>query len=171
MNRTLLFFSAIVLLFTSCVNAQDGLPPAEFEKLIATSQMQLLDVRTAGEFQSGHLKNALQADWLNKDQFTDRTQYLDKTKPIFVYCASGVRSAAAAKYLQEKGFANVQNLKGGLTAWKLEGRAVEGVANKAQLTNKEYAALSKSANLSSQVCFNLSTFDITIFSVSSFGKT
>ncbi len=147
MNRMMAFFLGTVLLLNSCVNAQDGLPPAAFEKRISTPQIQVLDVRTAGEFQTGHLKNALQADWLNKDQFADRTQYLDKSKPLVVYCASGVRSAAAAKYLQEKGFTNVQNLKGGLTAWKLEGRAVEGVADKAQLTNKAYTALSQSANL------------------------
>jgi rhodanese-related sulfurtransferase len=72
-----------------------------------------LDVRTAGEYQSGHFKNSLQADWLNKEQFTDRIKYLDKNKPLLVYCASGVRSGAAAKWLLENGFTDVQNLKGG----------------------------------------------------------
>ena len=55
------------LFFCSHIHAQDGLSSTEFEKRINTQQPQLLDVRTAGEYQSGHLKNSLQADWLNKD--------------------------------------------------------------------------------------------------------
>lgn len=127
--------------------AQDGLPVAEFEKRINTQQPQLLDVRRADEFQSGHLKNALQADWLNKDQFAERITYLDKTKPLLVYCASGVRSAAAAKYLLEKGFTDVQNLKGGITAWKLDGKPVDAVSGKPQMTTGQYAELVKSAGV------------------------
>lgn len=132
--------------FFTC-RAQDGLPPAEFEKKINTQKPQLLDVRTAGEFQSGHLKNALQADWMNKTQFAERVKYLDKSRPVLVYCASGMRSAAAAQYLVANGFANVQNLKGGITAWKLEGKAVEAASNKPQMTLAQYKDMTRSANL------------------------
>ncbi len=142
--------AAIICLFSvlSCVNVdgQDGLSTAEFEKKINTQNPQLLDVRTAGEYQTGHLKNSLQADWLNKDQFADRIKYLNKNKPLLVYCASGVRSAAAAKWLLDNGFKDVQNLKGGLTAWKLEGKSVETDNSKAQLTVGEYDQLAKSAD-------------------------
>lgn len=147
MKKILAFF-ALSALLTSCQgNAQDGLPPADFEKRIQAGQVQLLDVRTAGEFQSGHLKNSLQADWLDKTQFEERIKYLDKSKPLLVYCASGVRSAAAAKYLQGNGFKEVQNLRGGLTAWKLEGRAVEAPAGATQMTLDQYANLTRSAEL------------------------
>lgn len=144
------FFSLLLLsaLLVSCQGqAQDGLTATEFEKRIQTGESQLLDVRTAGEFQSGHLKNSLQADWLNNKEFTERIKYLDKSKPLLVYCASGVRSAAAAKYLLAQGFTNVQNLKGGLTAWKLEGKKVEQPVGTTQMTLDAYKTLTVSAEV------------------------
>ncbi len=124
----------LICLVTLKANAQQGiLSPADFEKKIQAVQPQLLDVRTAGEYKSSHLKDALQADWLDKSQFAERTQYLDKSKPVFVYCASGGRSGEAAKWLTEKGFTNVQNLQGGLSSWKMEGRPVVAVESRAQL--------------------------------------
>ncbi|MES2330474.1 MAG: thioredoxin domain-containing protein [Bacteroidota bacterium] len=146
MKKNLCLTVLLAVLFLH-VNAQDGLSCTEFEKRINTQQPQLLDVRTAGEYQSGHLKNSLQADWLNKNEFADRIKYIDKAKPLLVYCASGMRSAAAAKWLLDNGFTDVQNLKGGLTAWKMEGKAVEAVGTKGQLTVAQYKELSKSADL------------------------
>src|SRR5437868_3773366 len=122
MKRLSLFICFLISFALNSIHAQDGLPSAEFEKRINTQQPQLLDVRTAGEYQSGHIKKSLQADWLNKEQFTDRIKYLDKNKPLLVYCASGMRSGAAAKWLLENGFTDVQNLKGGMVSWKLEGK-------------------------------------------------
>lgn len=116
-----------------------------FEIAMNSGTYQLLDVRTAGEYQSGHLKNSLQADWNNQDQFLDRIKYLDKSKPILVYCASGVRSGNAAQYLASAGFKNVQNLKGGLNAWKLEGKPVEAVTATAQLSLDAYLMATKQA--------------------------
>lgn len=147
MKKLLAFFALSALLISCQGNAQDGLPPAGFEKRIQAEQVQLLDVRTAGEFQSGHLKNSLQADWLDKAQFAERIKYLDKSKPLLVYCASGIRSAAAAKYLQSNGFKEVQNLKGGLTAWKLEGKTIEAPSGSAQMTLDQYQGLTQSAEV------------------------
>jgi len=98
---------------------------AEFDSKWQSGTYQLLDVRTAGEYKTSHLKNALQADWLNKKQFEERTKYLDQSKPVLVYCASGVRSEQAAKWLLKQGFAEVFNLKGGTSAWQLEGKQLE----------------------------------------------
>lgn len=147
MKRVLIFIYLFSLMTLGQIHAQDGLATAEFEKRINTRQPQLLDVRTAGEYQSGHIKNSLQADWLNKEQFTDRIKYLDKNKPLLVYCASGVRSGAAAKWLLENGFTDVQNLKGGMVSWKLEGKPVEAVDAKTQLTVEQYKELSKSGDI------------------------
>jgi rhodanese-related sulfurtransferase len=147
MKRFLSFLLLSALLVSCQSQAQDGLTAAEFEKRIQRGESQLLDVRTAGEFQSGHLKNSLQADWLNNKEFTERIKYLDKSKPLLVYCASGVRSAAAAKYLLAKGFTSVQNLKGGLIAWKLEGKTVEQPAGATQMTLDAYKAFTTSAGV------------------------
>ncbi|MBY0480889.1 MAG: thioredoxin fold domain-containing protein [Chitinophagaceae bacterium] len=135
------FFAILLFVgFCSCNSeAQNGsIDTKAFEAALNSGTYQLLDVRTAGEFQSGHLKNALQADWNNQAQFIERIQYIDKTKPLLVYCASGVRSNNAAQYLKGIGFKNVQNLKGGLTAWKLDGKAVESAGNQKQLSTQDY---------------------------------
>ncbi|MFZ6024945.1 MAG: rhodanese-like domain-containing protein [Bacteroidota bacterium] len=126
----LLVPSLLLLMFvlSSCeTNAQPKLSitVAEFNSKLQSGSHQVLDVRTAGEYKTGHLENALQADWLNKQQFEERVKYLDKSKPVLVYCASGVRSEQAAKWLLKQGFSEVFNLKGGISAWQLEGKQLE----------------------------------------------
>ena len=49
-------------------------------------------------------------------------QLTDKTTPVVVYCAGGVRSAFAARTLQELGYADVVSMDGGFGRWKDEGR-------------------------------------------------
>lgn len=115
-----------------------------FEKGIQQSHVQILDVRTAGEFKDGHIKNALQADWNNATQFRDRTQYLDKNKPIYVYCLAGGRSAAAAKWLREQGYPEVYDLAGGFNSWRRSGKPIEGDTKLPEMTLNEYEALIKS---------------------------
>ena len=148
MKKVIGFVCLLCLLSVNNSIAQEGsLLAKDFETRINTQHPQLLDVRTAAEYQSGHLKNSLQADWLNKEQFADRIKYLDKTKPLLVYCASGMRSGAAAKWLLDNGFSDVQNLKGGLISWKLEGRPMEAVDNTTQLAIDTYKELTKSGNV------------------------
>lgn len=148
MKKSAYLFLGMSFFCNGLISAQPAsLPATEFEKRMNVQQLQLLDVRTAGEYQSGHLKNALQADWLNKEQFTERIKYLDKTNPILVYCASGIRSEQASKWLLDNGFKEVHHLKGGLTSWKMESKPVEGGENKIQLTLSSYKALSVSADI------------------------
>ena len=116
-----------------------SLSVADFETKMQLGTYQLLDVRTAEEYQTGHLKKSLQADWNNPQQFKDRVQYLDKSKPILVYCASGGRSGNAAQYLLSLGYKEVLNMEGGLTAWKMSGKAVEANDNKPQMSLDAYA--------------------------------
>jgi len=59
----------------------------------------LLDVRTADEYQLGHLSNALLAGWNNDKEFQLRAKALVKSKPIYTYCLSGVRSSTASDWL------------------------------------------------------------------------
>ncbi len=145
MKTIICYFTILMSLYACNSQAQEkSLSVKEFEMKMNTQNPQILDVRTMGEFQAGHLKNSLQADWQNKSQFEDRIQYLDKTKLLLVYCASGMRSAAAAKYLLSKGFVDVQNLNRGLTSWKLEGKSIEGSSNQQQLSIDEYQKLTNS---------------------------
>ncbi|WP_176842106.1 rhodanese-like domain-containing protein [Chitinophaga filiformis] len=105
-----------------------------FQQSIQKKDAQVFDVRTAGEFNTGHLHNALQADYTKKGEFIERVQYLDKEQAIYIYCLSGGRSTAAAKWLRENGFREVIELKGGINAWKQAGLPVEGVADVQQMS-------------------------------------
>ena len=105
-------------------------PPANlsvnaFQKGINQKNIQVLDVRTPGEYQTGHLKNALLADWMNQEEFAKKVSSLDKSKTVYTYCEVGGRSSKAATLLKEKGY-TVYNLDGGIAAWKQAGKPVEG---------------------------------------------
>ncbi|MBW0176490.1 rhodanese-like domain-containing protein [Sediminibacterium sp.] len=137
MKPLIQYVFVVVIAFSSCDSiAQQKLSitVTEFESKWQTGSYQLLDVRTTGEYKAGHLKNSLQADWLNKQQFEERTRHLDRSKPLLVYCASGVRSEQAAKWLLKQGFAEVFNLKGGTSAWQIEGRQLEADVVTQQMT-------------------------------------
>ena len=102
------------------------------KEAIAAKNIQVLDVRTAAEFNGGHIQNALQANWLDQKEFTDRTQHLDKNLPVYVYCQAGARSASAQAALEAKGY-KVINLEGGMSNWKMNGFPVDGAGDKAQM--------------------------------------
>jgi len=116
---------------------------AKFSKAIAAPDAQILDVRTASEYQSGHIANALQANWLDPREFKNRTQYLDKSKTIYIYCQSGGRSASAQTALIQAGF-TVVNLEGGISNWRMQEMPIEGAGNKAQMRVVDFEKLIES---------------------------
>jgi rhodanese-related sulfurtransferase len=79
----------------------------------------LLDVRTPGEFDSGHLPGALNIDIRGYD-FNEQVENLDPQKAYFIYCHAGGRSVTACRYMESKGFEEVYNLQGGILAWEGE---------------------------------------------------
>lgn len=90
---------------------------ATFEKLLSeNTNPQLIDVRTPEEFADSKIQNAVNINW-NDAEFLKNIAYLDKSKPVFVYCLSGGRSKAAATKLAENGFVKVYDLKGGILKW------------------------------------------------------
>ncbi|MEO5984337.1 MAG: rhodanese-like domain-containing protein [Ferruginibacter sp.] len=96
----------------------------DFEKGVKKPNVQVLDVRTTAEYESGHLKNAVLADWNNQEEFIKKIQTLHKSKPVYTYCLVGGRSAAATKWLTTKGY-KVYNMDGGIAAWKRAGKPVK----------------------------------------------
>jgi rhodanese-related sulfurtransferase len=139
---SLLFLTTTIMSCAQQSNQQNGtnqktnmdltVDAAKFSQAIAVPDAQILDVRTAGEFQSGHIANALQANWLDPKEFKNRTQHLDKTKTIYIYCQSGGRSASAQTALIEAGF-KVVNLEGGMSNWRMQQMPVEGAGNTVQM--------------------------------------
>ena len=89
----------------------------EFAELIADSNVVILDVRKAEEFDEGHIKGAVLIDQFQSDFVELAQAKLPKDKTIAIYCRSGRRSANAAAKLANVGYKCV-NLKGGILAWK-----------------------------------------------------
>jgi thioredoxin len=141
-----LFLALVLISLESFSQSVTTVPVEEFEKQLDSTHIQLLDVRKPEEYKSGHLHGAFQADWLDKKQFEERVQYLDKAKPVYVYCLAGSRSAAAANWLAEKGFTTV-NMQGGINAWKKEGKPLETNTNVEQMKDEEYTQLIQSNSL------------------------
>ena len=138
------YFIAVLSFFSFLISCnseaqQTNLTVPEFEKAIARNNIQLLDVRTAAEYQSVHLKNALQANWNDESEFQERIKALDKNKPVYTYCLSGARSHAATLWLRQQGFI-AYNLSGGITAWKNAGMPVDLVKTIPQISPDEYMA-------------------------------
>lgn len=107
--------------------------------------VQLLDVRTPEEYQQGHLENAMLANWKDKEEFMRRISAMDKSKPVYIYCLSGGRSAAAKKALEEEGFANVVELDGGITAWRQADKPEISLKKTEEISDASYAAMLQSA--------------------------
>jgi rhodanese-related sulfurtransferase len=84
---------------------------------IKTGNVQLVDVRTASEYRSGHIKKAINIDFFNSSKFTQGFEKLDKNKPVYLYCRSGARSQKAARKLAQMGFTEIYDLRGGYMRW------------------------------------------------------
>ena len=83
----------------------------------------VLDVRTADEFEEGHIANAKNIDF-QEETFVGLVGKLDKNKPYLIHCAAGGRSTAALDVFEKLGFAKVHHLDGGLKAWVKAGQPV-----------------------------------------------
>lgn len=77
----------------------------------------ILDVRTASEFQSGHMKGAKNIDVLKTQEFVQTIENMDKKASYFIYCRSGQRSLFSCQMMDEMGFENTYNLAGGILKW------------------------------------------------------
>ena len=80
---------------------------------VEAKTLNLIDVREADEFASGHLPGAIN---LPLSDFLERYEELDKDKPYYIICRSGARSAQACAFLEEEGY-DVTNVAGGTIAW------------------------------------------------------
>jgi len=90
----------------------------ELQVLIkAKTDLQLIDVRTIREYNTGHLPGAKLIDYYRPD-FKTQLEKLNKQKPIAVYCAVGVRSNRTLRTLKSLGFKEVYDLQGGIEAWR-----------------------------------------------------
>jgi len=75
----------------------------------------ILDVRTAEEYAEGHIQGAV---LIPVQTLKEHLSEVPKNKQVYVYCHSGKRSARASTLLAEHGFTNIENVVGGIVAWK-----------------------------------------------------
>ncbi len=94
--------------------------PAEAAELIGAGAT-LIDVRRDYEFEAGHLEGARR---IEMNELTAHAEEIPRDQPVVFYCRSGNRSGLAADAFQQAGY-DAHNLRGGIAAWKDEGRELE----------------------------------------------
>ncbi|MDA3029821.1 MAG: rhodanese-like domain-containing protein [Actinomycetota bacterium] len=117
--KTLIPVLVALLALTSCSSGGDlaitNVDAQSFLSKIEDKTVTVVDVRTAQEYQEGHLANALNINVESPD-FASAIANLDKTKEYALYCRSGRRSTVAANEMAKAGFTLITNYnKGGFT--------------------------------------------------------
>ncbi len=77
--------------------------------------IQIIDIRDADSFETGHIKNSFN---LNNENLAHFIAEADMDLPLIVVCYHGISSQGAAQYLVEQGFDDVYSLDGGYQAWR-----------------------------------------------------
>lgn len=80
-------------------------PQVDFKELVQNGA-QIIDVRTPGEFQGGHIKGSVN---IPLQSLGNNFSKINKDKPVITCCASGMRSASAKSMLKSNGFTEVHN--------------------------------------------------------------
>ena len=90
------------------------LEPAEWNKLIKNEKTFILDARKPFEYEVGTFKKAINPKVNNFREFPKYLKRLNKKVPVAMFCTGGIRCEKASVYLNQKGFKNVFQLKGGI---------------------------------------------------------
>ncbi len=125
LNNLLLFaalFAVMVMLIKAELDNQANrgsfLSPSMAIRLMNNhSDTLILDVRTTADFKKGHIKGAKNVPLSDLATSVEGLSE-DKNKPVLVYCNSGNTVVRAIKLLKKAGFEQVNNLEGGIAAWK-----------------------------------------------------
>ena len=83
----------------------------------------LVDVRTAEEYESGHIQDAVNFDFYS-ESFQKEILSLEKNSLIILYCRTQNRSTKAANFLKENGYKEISVIEGGITSWVKNGNVL-----------------------------------------------
>ncbi len=97
------------------IETLESISAEEFANRAKASEVNILDVRKDGEYQSMHLENA---QHLSLDFINEKMGEISKDKTYYVHCAGGYRSVIAASILKARGFNNLVDIAGGFGAIK-----------------------------------------------------
>ena len=119
-------FLAFILLSPSAQSDQQFtvVSPKEASALIekneGNSDFVILDIRTPGEYQSGHIENSIMIDFYSKT-FAEEVNRLDKGKTYLIHCRSGNRSTRSMELFKKLQFQKIFHLSSGINGWNSEG--------------------------------------------------
>lgn len=105
----------------------ENLTPQQVKDELQKGNVTLIDIREPEELEkNGKIEGSVLAPRGMLEFYADESlpyhkPAFDKNKRIILHCASGGRSALAAKTLKEMGYENVAHLDGGIKAWKEAG--------------------------------------------------
>lgn len=89
----------------------------------SSKHLVILDVRTAQEHQSSHLKDSINIDF-RSPSFRDQISLLDRDAAYLLYCRAGARSRKTLLLMSSMGFVELYNLSRGIVQWKIDGGEV-----------------------------------------------
>lgn len=122
--QTIVRLALYLIVFTSVVSCQSQqdktisrVDKDAIKAEVIGKDVQLVDVRTPGEYRAGHIDDAVNFDLSNRNAFMKQIETLDKDQPVYLYCLVGSRSAYAAKILRDKGFTKIYDYSGGYNDW------------------------------------------------------
>jgi len=121
--KAVLMIAPLILAISACSTSSKPIVNEDAEAFAATIQnsgVVVLDVRTSGEFESGHIANSVNID-VEAGSFENEIANLDKNAQYAVYCHSGRRSGIAAELMEKNGFKEIHNLKDGIISWQAAG--------------------------------------------------
>ena len=134
--KTLNWVACCLLAASSVCRAAEpapAAPPASSAELIAPADLLtrindkdadlvVLDVRTAAEYQAGHVPGAIN---ISHDQLAAKLASLPSDKQLVLYCRSGRRTALAEQTLRAAGFSRLLRLQGDFLAWEAQQQPLE----------------------------------------------
>ena len=108
------------------------LSPAEALEMVNSDKCNLIDIRDIRELEkmgrienSHHIPRGMLEFWMDPDSPYFKEGKIDMNKEMVLFCAGGLRSALAAKSLQDMGFENVSHIDGGFSLMKNSGFKIE----------------------------------------------
>jgi len=106
--------AALVWGLTQTGGGVENVDAAGVEAAMKQPGVQVIDVRTAGEYQMGHIPGAINVP---VDQLEASAASWDRDATYVVYCATGSRSMTAVETMKAMGFANIKHFNAGIQAW------------------------------------------------------
>lgn len=106
---------------------QTQISPSELKQLLTQGECHLVDVREPVEHAEEHIR---EARLIPLGELEKRAAELPKDKPVVIHCKSGKRGNQGLEKLKQLGFDQVQNLEGGIQAWKAAGLPVASADKK-----------------------------------------